>query len=186
MGNLSRRDTPRVARVIARLCRPRTENHITKGCTVCCRQEYSWGGTLPCNNCERYNWRSPTCWKWSTKTEMDYGNDPVSWFQKQIRGNMFVLSDHISKEKNELNYIRCQRIPKRPGADWHDIPEEKVPRCIKVRSKMLYASFKDRLKRDVNGFQVELKATDPIKMSINIIKVRALHPSSFFFPFFLY
>ncbi|XP_058090030.1 DNA (cytosine-5)-methyltransferase 1B-like [Magnolia sinica] len=62
----------------------------------------------------------------ASKTEMDYGNDSVSWFQKQIRGNMLVLSDHISKEMNELNYIRCQRIPKRPGADWHDLPEEKV------------------------------------------------------------
>ncbi|XP_058111632.1 DNA (cytosine-5)-methyltransferase 1B-like [Magnolia sinica] len=72
---------------------------------------------------------------------MDYGNDPVSWFQKQIRENMLVLSDHISKEKNESNYIRCQRIPKHPGADWHDLPEEKVklstgqmvdliPRCL--------------------------------------------------------
>ncbi|XP_058111490.1 DNA (cytosine-5)-methyltransferase 1B-like isoform X2 [Magnolia sinica] len=70
----------------------------------------------------------------ASKTKMDYGNDPVSWFQKKIRGNMLVLSDHISKEKNELNYIRCQRIPKRPGADWHDLPEEKVlakaPTCI--------------------------------------------------------
>lgn len=37
-----------------------------------------------------------------------------------------VLSDHISKEMNELNLIRCQRIPKRPGADWRDLPEEKV------------------------------------------------------------
>ncbi|KAJ8647391.1 hypothetical protein MRB53_000414 [Persea americana] len=60
------------------------------------------------------------------KEEMDYGNDPVSWVQKQIRGNMLTLNDHISKEMNELNFIRCQRIPKRPGADWHDLPEEKI------------------------------------------------------------
>lgn len=39
---------------------------------------------------------------------------------------MVVLSDHISKEMNELNLIRCQKIPKRPGADWHDLPDEKV------------------------------------------------------------
>lgn len=37
-----------------------------------------------------------------------------------------VLCDHISKEMNELNYMRCQRIPKRPGADWRDLPDEKV------------------------------------------------------------
>ena len=59
-----------------------------------------------------------------------YGNDPASWFQKQIRGQQSTLYDHISKEMNELNYIRCQRIPKRPGADWRDLPEEKVCKII--------------------------------------------------------
>lgn len=39
---------------------------------------------------------------------------------------MIALNDHISKEMNELNLIRCKHIPKRPGADWHDLPEEKV------------------------------------------------------------
>jgi len=55
-----------------------------------------------------------------------YGNDPVSWFQKQIRDAEVALHDHICKEMNELNFKRCQRIPKRPGADWRDLPEEKV------------------------------------------------------------
>ncbi|XP_052207175.1 DNA (cytosine-5)-methyltransferase 1-like [Diospyros lotus] len=62
----------------------------------------------------------------ASKTNLEYQNDPVSWFQKKIRGNSSVLSDHIAKEMNELNLIRCQRIPKRPGADWHDLPDEKV------------------------------------------------------------
>ena len=39
---------------------------------------------------------------------------------------MVVLTDHISKEMNELNFIRRQKIPKRPGADWRDLPDEKV------------------------------------------------------------
>ncbi|KAJ7970086.1 DNA (cytosine-5)-methyltransferase [Quillaja saponaria] len=56
----------------------------------------------------------------------EYQQEPVSWFQKNIRGNMFVLTDHISKAMNELNYIRCQKIPKRPGADWRDLPDEKI------------------------------------------------------------
>lgn len=42
---------------------------------------------------------------------------------------MVALNDHISKEMNELNLIRCQRIPKRPGADWRDLPDEKVKLC---------------------------------------------------------
>lgn len=62
----------------------------------------------------------------SSFSSLQYGNDPVSWFQKRIRGNIVVLTDHISKEMNELNLIRCQKIPKRPGADWHDLPDEKV------------------------------------------------------------
>ncbi|KAJ4715071.1 DNA (cytosine-5)-methyltransferase [Melia azedarach] len=62
----------------------------------------------------------------ASRTNLEYQNDPVSWFQKQIRGNTAVLTDHISKEMNELNFIRCQKIPKRPGADWHDLPDEKV------------------------------------------------------------
>ncbi|KAG7952343.1 hypothetical protein I3843_12G053400 [Carya illinoinensis] len=62
----------------------------------------------------------------AAKINLEYENDPASWFQKKIRGNMAVLTDHISKEMNELNLIRCQKIPKRPGADWHDLPDEKV------------------------------------------------------------
>ncbi|KAK7380171.1 hypothetical protein VNO78_32642 [Psophocarpus tetragonolobus] len=62
----------------------------------------------------------------ASKGNIEYQNDPVSWFQKTIRGDMAVLTDHISKEMNELNLIRCQRIPKRPGADWRDLPEEKI------------------------------------------------------------
>ncbi|XP_010553726.1 PREDICTED: DNA (cytosine-5)-methyltransferase 1-like isoform X2 [Tarenaya hassleriana] len=62
----------------------------------------------------------------ASKTNMEYQSDPFSWFQKMIRGNMAVLTDHISKEMNELNLIRCQKIPKRPGADWRDLPDEKV------------------------------------------------------------
>lgn len=59
-------------------------------------------------------------------TTVEYGVDPISWFQKIIRENMLVLTDHISKEMNEINLIRCKRIPIRPGADWRDLPDEKV------------------------------------------------------------
>ncbi|KAM7258254.1 hypothetical protein ACFE04_013995 [Oxalis oulophora] len=62
----------------------------------------------------------------ASKTNLEYENEPVSWFQKKIRAEMMVLTDHISKEMNELNLIRCKRIPKRPGADWRDLPKETV------------------------------------------------------------
>ncbi|ERN04762.1 hypothetical protein AMTRI_Chr07g79610 [Amborella trichopoda] len=48
------------------------------------------------------------------------------------------------------------------------------PDTSKVRSKMLYASSKDRFKRELDGFQVELQATDPSELSMDIIKGRAL------------
>ncbi|KAI4340880.1 hypothetical protein MLD38_025675 [Melastoma candidum] len=48
------------------------------------------------------------------------------------------------------------------------------PDTAKIRSKMVYASSKDRFKRELDGIQVELQATDPSEMSIDIIKSRAL------------
>ncbi|KAI4372354.1 hypothetical protein MLD38_010595 [Melastoma candidum] len=48
------------------------------------------------------------------------------------------------------------------------------PDTTRVRSKMVYASSKDRFKRELDGIQVELQATDPSEMSIDIIKARAL------------
>ncbi|KAK4435310.1 Serine racemase [Sesamum alatum] len=48
------------------------------------------------------------------------------------------------------------------------------PDTSKVRSKMVYASSKDRFKRELDGFQVELQATDPSEMSIDIVKSRAM------------
>lgn len=39
--------------------------------------------------------------------------------------------------------------------------------------KMVYASSKDKFKRELDGIQVELQATDPSEMSMDIIKARA-------------
>ncbi|XP_047328798.1 actin-depolymerizing factor 7 [Impatiens glandulifera] len=47
------------------------------------------------------------------------------------------------------------------------------PESSKVRMKMVYASTKDRFKRELDGIQVELQATDPSEMSFDIIKARA-------------
>ncbi|XVE77113.1 hypothetical protein DITRI_Ditri13aG0036000 [Diplodiscus trichospermus] len=48
------------------------------------------------------------------------------------------------------------------------------PDTSRVRSKMLYASSKDKFKRQLDGIQVELQATDPSEMSFDIVKARAL------------
>ncbi|KAL7158698.1 hypothetical protein ABFS83_02G161100 [Erythranthe nasuta] len=47
------------------------------------------------------------------------------------------------------------------------------PDVAKVRTKMLYASSKDRFKRELDGIQVELQATDPSEMSWDTLKARA-------------
>ncbi|KAH9775592.1 actin-depolymerizing factor 1 [Citrus sinensis] len=48
------------------------------------------------------------------------------------------------------------------------------PDTSRIRSKMLYASSKDRFRRELDGVQVELQATDPSEMSLDIVKSRAL------------
>nr|AFK45315.1 unknown [Lotus japonicus] len=47
------------------------------------------------------------------------------------------------------------------------------PDISKVRMKMVYASSKDRFKRELDGIQFELQATDPSEMSLDIVKARA-------------
>jgi DNA (cytosine-5)-methyltransferase 1 len=51
--------------------------------------------------------------------EMDYSGGPQSAFQRTVRGDCSHLTDHISKQMNELNLERCRCIPINcPGADW--------------------------------------------------------------------
>ncbi|XP_071732415.1 actin-depolymerizing factor 1 [Rutidosis leptorrhynchoides] len=47
------------------------------------------------------------------------------------------------------------------------------PDTARVRTKMIYASSKDRFKRELDGIQVELQATDPTEVGLDIIKSRA-------------
>jgi cofilin len=42
-----------------------------------------------------------------------------------------------------------------------------------VRSKMIYASSKERFKRELDGIQVELQATDAGEVGLDVIKGRA-------------
>ncbi|KAJ0044323.1 hypothetical protein Pint_06245 [Pistacia integerrima] len=47
------------------------------------------------------------------------------------------------------------------------------PDTSKVRSKMIYASSKDRFKRELDGIQIELQATDPTEMGLDVIRSRS-------------
>jgi DNA (cytosine-5)-methyltransferase 1 len=55
-----------------------------------------------------------------------YGQEPASWFQREIRGDVGEegLTEHYSKILNPLNYARCLLVPKNtPGADWRALEE---------------------------------------------------------------
>jgi len=47
------------------------------------------------------------------------------------------------------------------------------PDTARVKSKMTYASSKDRFRREIDGVAYELQATDPSEMDIKIIDERA-------------
>ncbi|KAE8653227.1 hypothetical protein Csa_019611 [Cucumis sativus] len=47
------------------------------------------------------------------------------------------------------------------------------PDTSKVRSKMIYASSKDKFRRELDGIQIELQATDPSEMDLDVFKSRA-------------
>ncbi|KAM0848483.1 hypothetical protein ACQ4PT_054353 [Festuca glaucescens] len=47
------------------------------------------------------------------------------------------------------------------------------PDTSRVRSKMIYASTEDRFKTELDGVEVELKATDPSEMGLEVVKSRA-------------
>jgi len=47
------------------------------------------------------------------------------------------------------------------------------PSVSRVRSKMIYASSKDKFKRELSGIHYELQATDPTEMDLEVIKERA-------------
>ncbi|KAG7543101.1 C-5 cytosine methyltransferase [Arabidopsis thaliana x Arabidopsis arenosa] len=82
----------------------------------------------------------------------EYGAVPVSWFQKAMRGNMIVLTDHICKKMNELNLIRCKKIPKTPGADWRDLPDENVKLSNGVVKKLIPSGLVNKAKEH-NGYR---------------------------------
>ncbi|CAN0841328.1 Actin-depolymerizing factor 10 [Linum grandiflorum] len=47
------------------------------------------------------------------------------------------------------------------------------PDGSKVRNKMLYASSKDGFRRNLDGVQIEVQATEPCEMSLEVVQGRA-------------
>lgn len=47
------------------------------------------------------------------------------------------------------------------------------PESSRVRSKMVYASSKDKFRRELDGVYREVQATDPTELGIDVIRERA-------------
>ena len=45
-----------------------------------------------------------------------------------------------------------------------------VPDVAKVKSKMLYASSKERFRRELDGIQLEIQATDPSEIEESVLR----------------
>ena len=100
----------------------------------------------------------------------------IVWKQGELAALLFLKSHivklyqtrdrfviHISK------YLACWNL-----AIEIELLIRRAPDTSKVRSKMVYASSKDRFKRELDGIQVELQATDLSEMSMDIVKERAI------------
>lgn len=60
-----------------------------------------------------------------------------------------------------------------PDAIYFSFGLIRSPETASVRNKMVYAASKDKFRRELDGVQVELQATDPSEMSLDIFKGRA-------------
>ncbi|XP_071039220.1 DNA (cytosine-5)-methyltransferase PliMCI isoform X2 [Parasteatoda tepidariorum] len=77
--------------------------------------------------------------------EISYSGDPVTHFQKKLRGQTYqpVLRDHICKEMNPLVEARMRHIPTVPGADWRDLPNISVRLSDGSNTKILNYTHQD-------------------------------------------
>ncbi|KYN05968.1 DNA (cytosine-5)-methyltransferase PliMCI [Cyphomyrmex costatus] len=56
--------------------------------------------------------------------EMSYVGEPITHFQRKMRGKPYrsILTDHICKEMSPLVEVRMSYIPTTNGSDWRDLP----------------------------------------------------------------
>ena len=59
-----------------------------------------------------------------------YTQKAKSEYQKSMRENSALLTDHRCKRLGELMLMRCEAVPKRPGAGWLDLPQELKPKNL--------------------------------------------------------
>jgi len=47
------------------------------------------------------------------------------------------------------------------------------PSTSRIRAKVLYATSKERFRRELNGIHYDIQATDPTEMDLEVIRDRA-------------
>lgn len=82
---------------------------------------------------------------WS-KEEMSYGSEPLTHFQRKMRGKHYqpILRDHICKEMTPLVEARMSHIPTATGSDWRDLPNIVVRLSDGTFSKKLEYMYHDK------------------------------------------
>ncbi|GLH01282.1 DNA (Cytosine-5)-methyltransferase PliMCI [Gryllus bimaculatus] len=80
------------------------------------------------------------------KDEMSYGGEPMSCFQRVMRGNQYqpILRDHICKDMAPLVEARMAHIPTVSGSDWRDLPNIAVRLSDGTFSKKLQYTHHDK------------------------------------------
>nr|XP_039272538.1 DNA (cytosine-5)-methyltransferase 1-like [Styela clava] len=81
-----------------------------------------------------------------SKLERQYDSEPLSDFQRKIRGTSYqpILRDHICKEMSPLVAARMSYIPHAPGSDWRDLPNITVKFADGTTSKLLRYTHNDK------------------------------------------
>ncbi|KAG9128800.1 hypothetical protein Leryth_009561, partial [Lithospermum erythrorhizon] len=82
------------------------------------------------------------------------------------------------EEKQKQVIVEKLGEPNEVYDDFENVPKSRIffvawcPDTARVRTKMIYASSKDRFKRELDGIQIELQATDSSEIGLDVFKSR--------------
>ncbi|XP_011881443.1 PREDICTED: DNA (cytosine-5)-methyltransferase PliMCI-like [Vollenhovia emeryi] len=89
--------------------------------------------------------------------EMSYGGEPITHFQRMMRGKPYrsILTDHICKEMSPLVEARMSYIPTKSNSDWRDLPNIVV--------QLSDGTFSKKLEYTHNDIKVGKSSTDAFR-----------------------
>ncbi|RZC20956.1 Actin-depolymerizing factor 6 [Glycine soja] len=88
----------------------------------------------------------------------------------------FVTSENCQKSK--IFFIACLSsslvlVKNKLGLNFFYPSLLMSPSTSRIRAKMLYATTKDRFRRELDGVHYEIQATDPTEMDLEVLRDRA-------------